>query len=53
MLTINLQKLQRYLDKVGLIMVVSFSDKEHRLEKFYVTRKSEWERVFKGKFSRE
>lgn len=48
MLTINLQTVQKYLSKVGLLMVVSFSDTTYTLKKFYLMRGKDWEKKFGG-----
>ena len=49
MLTINLQTVQKYLSKVGLLMVMSYSDTTHTLKKFYLLREKDWEKKFNVK----
>ena len=48
MLTINLQTVQKYLGKVGLLMVVSSSKKTHTLKDFYLLWTKDWEEKFGG-----
>lgn len=49
MLTVNLQKVQKYLDKVGLLLVISW-DSDKRLDRLFLLSKDRWMRDFNGKF---
>ncbi len=51
MLTVSLQTVQKYLSKVGLLIVVSHSKKTHRLENFYLLWTKDWEEKFGGTFN--
>ena len=46
MLTINLQTVQKWLNKVGLLMVVSFSETTYTLHNFYLLWSKDWEEKF-------
>lgn len=48
---INLQTIQSWLDKINLLIVVSFSDTDYRLGHLWIIRKGTWEKDFKGTFN--
>jgi len=49
MLAVNLQKIQKYLDKLDLVLAVSWN-KDKRLDKLFIVSKDRWMRDFNGKF---